>query len=711
MTQTSAHSNALARETSPYLLQHAHNPVEWHPWGSEALEKARRENKPILLSIGYSACHWCHVMAHESFEDEGTARVMNELFVNIKVDREERPDLDRIYQTAHQMLAQRAGGWPLTMFLTPDDHTPFFGGTYFPKGPRYGMPAFTELCRRIASYYHEHRDEIAAQNATLRSAFARLSGSGSMAGVQITAAVLERARTEIAGQFEPKYGGFGQAPKFPHPTTIERLLRHWSASVATGQPDDEALHMARTSLHAMASGGIYDQLGGGFCRYSVDEKWMIPHFEKMLYDNGQLLALYADATIACQDAVFRRIAIETAGWTMREMQSPDGGYYSALDADSEGEEGKYYVWTPDEVRAVLTEDEFAVLAPVYGLDRAANFEGHAWNLHVYQSPVTVAASLGMDGEEAARRLTSARTKLLAARGRRMRPGRDDKVLTSWNGLMIKGMARAGRLLDRPEFVASAERAFDFIRTRMWRDSRLLASYRDVQVPQEAGSRERPSYKDGRAHLNAYLDDYVFLIDGGLELLQARWRDGDLAFLVELAENLLDHFEDKSAGGFFFTSDDHEKLIHRPKPASDDAIPSGNGVAAQVLLRLGHLLGASHFLDAAHRTLTALWAEIERYPSMHNALLVAVEEYLRPTQTIVLRGAPAAMSSWITRCTETYAPRRLTLAIPDSARELPGVLAQRTPRDRVTAYVCSGRTCSAPITSDADLASALEETAD
>ena len=685
------HTNRLINETSPYLLQHAHNPVEWYPWASEALEKARRENKPILLSIGYSACHWCHVMAHESFEDEGTARVMNELFVNIKVDREERPDLDRIYQTAHQMLAQRAGGWPLTMFLTPDDHTPFFGGTYFPKEPRYGMPAFTELCQRVASYYHEHRDEIAAQNATLRGAFTRLSGSGSMAGAQITAAVLERAHTEIAGQFEPKYGGFGQAPKFPHPTTIERLLRHWATSGAAGQPDDEALHMARYSLHAMASGGIYDQLGGGFCRYSVDEKWMIPHFEKMLDDNGQLLALYADAAVACGDAVFRRIAIETAEWTMREMQSPEGGYYSALDADSEGEEGKFYVWTPDEVRALLTDDEYAVLAPVYGLDRPANFEGHAWNLHVYQSPATVAEKLGLDGERAARLLTEARGKLLTTRDRRVRPGRDDKILTAWNGLMIKGMARAGRLLDRPDFVASAERAFDFIRTKMWLNERLVASY-----------------KDGRAHLNAYLDDHVFLIDGGLELLQARWRDGDLAFLIELAETLLDHFEDKTSGGFFFTSDDHEKLIHRPKPVSDEAIPSGNGVAAQVLLRLGHLLGATHYLDAAHNTLAALWHEIEHYPSMYNALLVAVEEYLHPTQSIVLRGTPEAMRPWLTACTQRYAPRRLTVAIPDDARELPGILAQRIARGGVTAYVCTGHACEAPVTTLAAFAASIQD---
>jgi len=340
---------------------------------------------------------------------------------------------------------------------------------------------------------------------------------------------------------------------------------------------------------------------------------------------------------------------------------------------------------PDEVRAILSADEYNLFAPVYGLDHPPNFENHAWNLHVFRAPQTVAEKLGIDAILAAALLASARAKLLAARGARVRPGRDDKVLTSWNGLMIKGMARVGRLLGRADFIDSAERAFDFIRTQMWKDDRLLAAY-----------------KDGRAHLNAYLDDYAFLLDAGLELLQARWRDGDLAFLIELAETLLDRFEDKTGGGFFFTSDDHEQLIHRPKPASDEAIPSGNGVAAQALLRLGHLLGATHYLDAAHNTLTVLYRDIERYPSMHNALLVAVEETLYPTQTIVLRGDSGSLSAWQARCTQFYAPRRLTLAIPNNAMDLPGILAQRTAKDGVTAYVCTGHACEAPVTEFARL---------
>ncbi|HEX9626259.1 MAG TPA: thioredoxin domain-containing protein [Acidiferrobacterales bacterium] len=674
------HSNRLVHETSPYLLQHAHNPVDWHPWNAEALARARAEDKPILLSIGYSACHWCHVMEHESFEDEDVARVMNELFVCIKVDREERPDLDKIYQVAHQMLAQRPGGWPLNMFLTPDDHTPFFGGTYFPKEARYGMPAFTDILQRVAAFYREHRGEIDQQNASVRAAFQRINPGPPDPGQIIEPGVLDAARREIEQQYDPRHGGFGAAPKFPHPTSIERCLRHWAQSRLDGRPDEQALAMARHTLHAMAAGGLYDQLGGGFCRYSVDERWMIPHFEKMLYDNAQLLPLYADAFLATGDVAFRRVALETGEWVLREMQSPEGGYYSTLDADSEGHEGKFYVWTPDAVQALLDENEYRVLAPHFGLDRAPNFEGKEWHLHVFVPGQDIALKEGMTEGEVETLLDGARRKLFAARAARVRPGRDEKVLTLWNGMMIKAMAHAGRVLGRPDFVASAERAVDFLRERLWVDDRLLATC-----------------KDGKAHLVAYLDDYAFLIDGVLALVQARWRDGDLHFATELAETLLDHYEDKRDGGFFFTADDHEHLLHRPKPAADDAIPSGNGVAAQALLRLGHVLGAIHYLDAAELTLKALYREIQRFPSGHNSLLAAAEEFLHPTETIVLRGAPDAVAPWTARASRHYAPRRLVLAIPETAADLPGVLAERAARGGVTAYVCSGHACDAPIT--------------
>ncbi|MBI5612263.1 MAG: thioredoxin domain-containing protein [Gammaproteobacteria bacterium] len=686
-----AHTNRLIHETSPYLLQHAHNPVDWQAWNAAALDQSRREDKPILLSIGYSACHWCHVMEHESFEDEDVATIMNELFVCIKVDREERPDLDKIYQTAHQLLTRRSGGWPLNMFLTPADHIPFFGGTYFPKTPRHGLPPFVEVLRRVAAFYRDHRAEVVQQNAQVRAAFLHLAPERPAPGLGIDAGVLDAAQAEMEKQFDPDHGGFGGAPKFPHPTSIERCLRYWAATAQRGTPDGKALEMARLSLHAMAAGGVYDQLGGGFCRYSVDEHWMIPHFEKMLYDNGPLLALYADAALATDNPAFRRVALETGAWAMREMQSSDGGYYSTLDADSEGHEGKFYVWTRDEVRSLLSTEEYAVFAPRFGLDRPPNFENEWWHLHVFQGTEGIARAQQMDVARVNALLDNARQKLFAAREQRLRPGRDEKILTAWNGLMIKGMARTGRLLEKPEFIASAGRALDFIRATLWKDGRLLATY-----------------KDGKARLPAYLDDHAFLIDGILELLQARWRSAELQFAVELAEVLLAHFQDQDAGGFYFTADDHEQLLHRPKPASDEAIPSGNGIAALALLRLGHLMGEPRYLDAAERTLKALFPALRRYPSAHNALLNAVEEYLEPTQTVVLRGRPEMLSAWLTRCVRHYAPRRMVFAIPDDAIDLPVALASRAATGEVTAYICTGLACGTPVTQMAELDDRLKD---
>jgi len=467
--------NRLIHQTSPYLQQHAHNPVDWYPWGEEALEKARAENKPILLSIGYSACHWCHVMEHESFENETTASLMNTLFISIKVDREERPDLDKIYQFAYQLLNKRSGGWPLNMFLTPDDHTPFFGGTYFPPAPRYNMPAFPEILQRVANFYAEHPNDVEKQNLSVREYLQRAEqGARSLghdAENNIDARVLDESRQQLEKSYDTEYAGFGSAPKFPHPTNLERLFRHWSS---TDKSDQQALNMARSTLHAMASGGIYDQLGGGFCRYSVDKHWMIPHFEKMLYDNGPLLVLYANAYVATGDETFRRVSEQTAAWVMREMQASDGGYYSTLDADSEGEEGKFYAWKLAEVEQLLDAPEYAVLSRHYGLDRSPNFEG-AWNLHVFRSLEDIATDLSQEMDDVKRYLSNARQKLFDARELRVRPGRDEKILTSWNGLMIKGMAVAGRRLGRPEFIASAEQSLKFVRENLWVDGRLLAT--------------------------------------------------------------------------------------------------------------------------------------------------------------------------------------------------------------------------------------------
>ncbi len=682
--------NRLINETSPYLRQHAHNPVEWYPWGPEALAQAQLENKPILLSIGYSACHWCHVMAHESFEDEETAQVMNTLFINIKVDREERPDLDKIYQAAHHLLAQRSGGWPLTMFLTPTDQVPFFGGTYFPVEPRYGLPGFKELLRRVAVFYHGNTEEVQQQNTALLNAMQRMAPAVDATQEPVNAMPLDIARRQLEQSFDARHGGFGRAPKFPHPTHIERLLRHWSATSQPGAQacDDKALSMACFTLTKMAHGGLYDQIGGGFCRYSVDEMWMIPHFEKMLYDNGPLLVLYSEAWLITRDPLFKRIADETATWVMRDMQSLTGGYYATLDADSEGYEGKFYAWSREEVRALLSDDEYQMVARRFGLDQAANFEG-AWHLHVYEEIPALAAEFSLTEKQFVAALDRARKKLFNARETRVHPGRDEKILTAWNGLMIKGMAAAGRHLQRADYIDSAQRALDFIREHLWKNGRLLANY-----------------KDGRATLPAYLDDYVFLIDGILELLQARWRDGDLAFAMALADVVLTHFEDagkdKGQGGFYFTADDHEQLMLRPKSWGDDALPSGNGVAAYVLGRLGHLLGENRYLDAAARAIHTAWPTVKELPYAHNAMLLAVEEYLYPPQTIILRGQPQELHDWHMLCTEKYAPRRMTLAIPEDALNLPAMLAQRNATHETVAYVCSGLVCHAPVVTRGEL---------
>ena len=682
--------NRLGAETSPYLLQHADNPVDWYPWGAEALEKAAREEKPILLSVGYSACHWCHVMAHESFEDPETAELMNRLFVNIKVDREERPDLDKIYQSAQHLLTRRTGGWPLTMFLDHEDRVPFFGGTYFPNTARFGLPSFQEILRRVSDFYAERRSDLREQSRALIEALRSLEPEAEGNEI-VTPRPLDDARTLLARSFDAEHGGFGAAPKFPHPTNIEALMRTFAASASGPRRDDSALSMATHTLRKMCLGGIYDHLGGGFCRYSVDERWMIPHFEKMLYDNGPLLVLCAQAWQATGDVLFRKVALETGRWTMREMQSPEGGYYSSLDADSEGEEGKFYVWEPEEVRGLLRDEDYPVFAARFGLDRPPNFEGRHWHLHVFTELEELARRFGSDVPQVEAALERARSTLLPVRAERIWPARDDKVLTSWNALMIKGMAAAGSIFSEPSFIRSAMSALDFLRENLWREGRL-----------------RATWKDGRARFPAYLDDHAFLIDAILALLQEEWRRDHLEFAIDLAEVLLRHFEDPGSGGFFFTADDHEALIHRSKPFADDALPAGNGIAAHALGRLGHLLGESRYLDAAERAVRAGWSSIARVPHAHTAMLLAVEEYIYPPQTTVLRAGSQDLAGWQERCRRHYAPRRSVFAIPSDAAELPGLLAERRPAAGPVAYVCRGHHCEAPITSLEALDEAMRE---
>ncbi|HEX7236101.1 MAG TPA: thioredoxin domain-containing protein, partial [Gammaproteobacteria bacterium] len=484
--------NRLGEETSPYLKQHAANPVHWQAWGDEALDEARKSGKPILLSVGYSACHWCHVLAHESFEDEATARLMNDLFVNIKVDREERPDLDKIYQTSHQLLTRQAGGWPLTVFLTPEQ-VPIFTGTYFPKERRYGMPAFREVLVAIDQYYREKADEIRERGASLVEALGSLHISSADDFAELSHAPLATARERLASNYDPEHGGFGGGPKFPHSPSLELLLAY---SHRAAGADTQASTIVAHTLDRMAQRGLYDHLAGGFFRYSVDGAWAIPHFEKMLYDNAQLLGLYTHAYAATGTPRYASVASATADWIVRDMQSPQGGYYSTLDADSEHEEGKFYIWTPAEFDAALEPDESALAKRVFGLEGSPNFERKHWHLFLAEAPEAAAAALGLDVSRSGELLEAARAKLLAAREKRVWPGRDEKLLVSWNGLMIAGMARAARVLDRPELAESATRAVDFIRAELWRDGRLKATY-----------------KDGRARFAAYLDDYAFLAHG------------------------------------------------------------------------------------------------------------------------------------------------------------------------------------------------------
>lgn len=585
--------NHLKNETSPYLLQHANNPVEWYPWGQEAIERAQREKKPILLSIGYASCHWCHVMAHESFEDPETARIMNDLFINIKVDREERPDIDKIYQTTHYFLTQQPGGWPLNLFLSPDDLTPFFSGTYFPREARYQLPPFKDVLQKISGIYQYNSADVKQQskqlNNLLQSQSATLDNK-----IKIDKQPLELVEVKLSQIYDAEFGGFGKEPKFPHPTVLEFLLKHKSA-------------MAYDSLRHMAHGGIYDQLAGGFFRYSVDAKWQIPHFEKMLYDNGQLLYLYALAALQTKEELFIRVTRETAEWVIREMQSHEGGYYSSLDADSEGHEGKFYIWNKFEIEELLDENEAKFADVYFGLHELPNFDNQ-WHLHVANSLEATAKKLDILPETAHRLLASIKQKLFAARGKRIRPATDTKILTAWNALMIKGLLFAGQVLNEPRFIESAEKALIFIHKKLWVNGRLLATY-----------------KDECARFQAYLDDYAFLLDA--LTVEFSTNKNHLQFAKQLADDLINHFFDEQAGGFFFTANDHEKLLYRPKNFNDEALPAGNAVAIRALLKLGKIAYESKYRDYVEKTLRAGWALLLEFPVEHCCMLMGLIEYL------------------------------------------------------------------------------------
>ncbi len=673
-------NNKLNEETSPYLRQHVDNPVDWHPWNDTSLALAQSQNKPILLSVGYSACHWCHVMAHESFENIATAELMNKLFVNIKVDREERPDLDKIYQTAHSLLTNRSGGWPLTIFLTPEKQMPFFAGTYFPDKPRHNMPAFVEIIQMVSDAFKNKQNEIQQQSLSIENIFKNLTLHQTHYAT-LTSLPLDLARKQLESAFDKNSGGFGDAPKFPHPDMLERSLRHYLFLKHQNKDDPKALHIAHFTLEKMALGGFQDQIGGGFFRYSTDNHWMIPHFEKMLYDNAQLLNLYAQAYTVNHDPLYKQTLDSTAGWVIREMQTDEGGYCSALDADTDKVEGKTYVWTPSQIKKLLSPDEFTVFENKYNLREAANFE-NSWHLHSRIKNKTLAEQLKLNINDIHHLLKSTRHKLLTERNNRNQPNRDDKILCAWNALMIRGMAQTGKRTNNPDYIKSASRAADFVFNTLWKDNRLLASY-----------------KDGKAHINAYLDDYAYLLQALLELLQSQWSNTYYNWAKDIADSLLNFFEDKDNGGFYFTSHDHEKLLYRSKTFSDDAMPNGNGVAASALIQLGLLSGNSQYLDAAERTIRCGYSSLNEQALTHCSLLHALELFLKPGLIIVLRGTDDLLNQWQQIANQQLIPQLTCIAI-NNKTTLPDSLKNKKSVGDICAYICEGSTCL-PIITDID----------
>ncbi|HET7498288.1 MAG TPA: thioredoxin domain-containing protein [Candidatus Eisenbacteria bacterium] len=690
------HTNRLAAEKSPYLLQHAHNPVDWFPWGDEAFAKARAEDRPIFLSIGYATCHWCHVMERESFESVEIASILNSSYVPVKVDREERPDVDHVYMTVCQALTG-SGGWPLTVILTPDGR-PFLAGTYFPPESRYGRPGLKDVLYQVLSAWEGQRhrvEDVAGQIVeAVRGEFAGMPGERPEPGL------LTKAFEHLHQRFDEEFGGFGTAPKFPTPHQLTFLLRYWKR---TG--DGRALDMVERTLRWIRRGGVYDQLGFGAHRYSTDREWLVPHFEKMLYDQALLLMAYAEAHRATGDPLYASVAREIAAYVARDLTSPEGAFYSAEDADSEGEEGKFYVWTMEELVAALGPEEAALFARVYGAETKGNWVdpagGHLTGtniLHLTEDPGAVARETGLDAAAMARRLEADRALLLEARSKRPRPLRDDKVLTAWNGLMIAALAKASVALEEPRFAEAAERAIDFLERHLLRaDGRLFARWRE-----------------GEAAHPGYLDDYAFLAWGSLELYEATFDPRHLERALALAGDMERLFADEKEGGFFFTGSDAAPLLSRTKEIYDGAIPSGNSVAVLVLLRLSRMTGRSGLERRAEETVRAFGGSVARQPGAHTQLLSALDFAFGPTREVVIAGpaeAPGTVAL-VRTARSAYFPRTVfLLREPGEAGEAlvrlaPFTKAQLPVNGVPAAYVCENFACAAPVSDPSALASAL-----
>jgi uncharacterized protein len=683
--------NRLANETSLYLLQHAHNPVDWYPWGPEALERARAEDRPILLSVGYSACHWCHVMERESFEDEETAALMNRLYVNVKVDREERPDVDSIYMTAVQQMTGH-GGWPMTMFLTPTGE-PFYGGTYYPPQPRQGMPSFRQVLLAVDEAWRERRADVDQSAGEIREMLAR---SGAVAAPQsaLDAGVLGRAYEGLAGRFEPRWGGFGGAPKFPQPMLLEFLLRHWKR---TG--DEDALRMASHTLRMMHAGGMYDHVGGGFARYSVDREWLVPHFEKMLYDNALLARAYLHAWQATGSHKHRTVVEETLGWVEREMTSPEGGFYSALDADSEGEEGKFYLWNVAEVDELLGPDDSPLFRRYYDVTEAGNFE-HRNILHTAHTVDEVAADAGVTTERLRDVVGRGRKVLYDVRAKRVWPGLDDKVLTSWNAMMLHSFAEAARVLEREDWLRIATRSAEFLTSSLRADGRLLRTY-----------------KDGRAKIPAFLEDHALLADALIAVYEATWDARWVREARSLADEMIDRFWEEDDGAFYDTANDAEVLVVRPRDLFDNATPSGSSAAVMALLRLAELTGEARYREVAERALAAMADYMARVPLGFGHLLCALDFALATPVEVAIVGDPSSgdTRALLRTVSRAYLPNAvLAFARPDgggdAATVIPLLEGRTAQGGRATAYVCERLACKQPVTDPAELAGQLGITA-
>ena len=684
-------ANRLIQETSPYLLQHAHNPVDWYAWGSEAFDRARVENRPILLSIGYSACHWCHVMERESFENEQIAALMNEHFVNIKVDREERPDLDHIYQTAVQLLTGQ-GGWPLTMFLTPEQE-PFYGGTYFPPDDRYGRPGFPRLLHALADAYHNRQEDVAKSTTEIREAMQKLSGFQGGEG-DLSMEVVTNAVRTLASNVDMVHGGFGSQPKFPNPTNLDCLLRYWHYS-----GNENFLNVVKLSLDKMAEGGIYDQLGGGFHRYSVDDHWLVPHFEKMLYDNAQLLSLYAAMYRITGEARYARVAREVLDYVQREMLHPEGGFYATQDADSEGEEGKFFVWTKAEVDELIGDDS-RLFCRYYDVTEAGNWESGSNILHLTVSLQQLANLFQTDVETAAEKIEAARRVLFRVREQRIKPFRDEKILTAWNGLMLSGMIDAATALGDDQAMQTVRQTIAFLHQKMLRDGLLLRSH-----------------KDGQSKLAGYLDDYAFFAGALLDAFEVTFESSYFDLARQLTDTLLLDFWDDVNGGFFFTGRRHETLIDRVKSGTDQAIPSGTAVATRNLLRLYAHSGEADYLVRAERVLRLYRQHMEQQPFGYGSLVGVCVDYLNRPQEIVLIGEPDAPDTrdMLDTVYRSYVPYKTLIQIDPQHVEsavaalplLRDVLAGKSQvGDKATVYVCHDFTCSLPVTESAELAALL-----